>query len=82
ALGPVDEWQAEWKWDGIRAQVIRRGGKSFVWSRGEELVNDRYPELQALADALPDGTVLDGESRPWKDGQVLPFADLQKRIGR
>lgn len=82
ALGPVDEWQAEWKWDGIRAQVVRRGGRSFVWSRGEELVTDRYPELQALADALPDGTVLDGEILPWKEGRVLPFAELQKRIGR
>ena len=82
ALGPVHEWQAEWKWDGIRAQVVRRGGRSFVWSRGEELVTDRYPELASLADALPEGTVLDGEILPWRDGQVLPFGDLQKRIGR
>ena len=82
ALGPVDEWQAEWKWDGIRAQVVRRQGQSFVWSRGEELVTDRYPELAAVANALPDGTVLDGEILPWKGGAVLPFGDLQKRIGR
>jgi DNA ligase 1 len=82
ALGPVAEWQAEWKWDGIRSQVIRRGGQSFIWSRGEELVTDRYPELQSLADSLLDGTVIDGEILPWKDGQVLPFADLQRRIGR
>ena len=81
-LGPPGEWQAEWKWDGIRSQVIRRGGQSFVWSRGEELVTDRYPELKALADRLPDGTAVDGEILPWKDGAVLPFADLQKRIGR
>src|SRR4051812_43347994 len=59
ALGPVEEWQAEWKWDGIRSQVVRRGGQSFVWSRGEELVTDRYPELKSLTDSLPDGTVLD-----------------------
>ncbi len=82
ALGPIAEWQAEWKWDGIRAQLVRRGGQSFVWSRGEELVTDRYPELKALADSLPDGTVFDGEILPWKDGQVLPFAELQRRIGR
>ena len=82
ALGPVADWQAEWKWDGIRAQVIRRGGQSFVWSRGEELVTDRYPELKDLADALPDGMVIDGEILPWKEGQVLPFGELQKRIGR
>ena len=82
ALGPPDAWQAEWKWDGIRSQVIRRGGQTFVWSRGEELVTDRYPELKAAAESLPDGTVLDGEILPWKAGCVLPFADLQKRIGR
>ena len=81
-LGAPDDWQAEWKWDGIRSQVVRRAGQSFVWSRGEELVTDRYPELKAVADKLPDGTVLDGEILPWKDGAVLPFADLQKRIGR
>lgn len=82
ALGPIGAWQAEWKWDGIRSQVVRRGGRSFVWSRGEELVTDRYPELVGLADALPDGTVLDGEILPWRDNQVLPFGELQKRIGR
>ncbi|HVK10044.1 MAG TPA: ATP-dependent DNA ligase [Gemmataceae bacterium] len=81
-LGPVADWQAEWKWDGIRAQVVRRGGQSFVWSRGEELVTDRYPELKAVAEALPDGTVIDGEILPWKAGRVLPFGELQKRIGR
>ena len=81
-LGPPADWQAEWKWDGIRGQVIRRGGKPFVWSRGEELVTDRYPELRALAEALPDGTVIDGEILPWKGGAVQPFADLQRRIGR
>lgn len=82
ALGDPAAWQAEWKWDGIRSQVVRRGGQSFVWSRGEELVTDRYPELAAMADRLPDGTVLDGEILPWKAGAVRSFADLQKRIGR
>jgi DNA ligase-1 len=82
ALGEISGWRAEWKWDGIRAQLIRRAGQSFIWSRGEELITDRYPELQALCSALPDGTVLDGEILPWKDGAVLPFASLQRRIGR
>ena len=82
ALGPVLEWQAEWKWDGIRSQVIRRGGQPFIWSRGEELVTERYPELIRLAEHLPDGTAIDGEILPWKEGRVLPFAHLQKRIGR
>ena len=81
-LGPVEEWQAEWKWDGIRSQMIRRQGQSFIWSRGEELVTDRYPELKEVADNLPEGVVLDGEILPWKDGRVLPFGELQKRIGR
>ncbi len=82
SLGEVREWQAEWKWDGIRSQLIRRAGQTFLWSRGEELVTERYPELAALGDALPDGTVIDGEILPWREGAPLPFAQLQKRIGR
>jgi len=82
ALGPAADWQAEWKWDGIRAQVIRRGGQTFVWSRGEELVTDRFPEISNAAAFLPDGTVLDGEIMPWKEEAPLPFAQLQRRIGR
>ncbi|MCB0078242.1 MAG: ATP-dependent DNA ligase [Anaerolineales bacterium] len=81
-LGSVEEWLVEWKWDGIRAQLVRRHGQSFLWSRGEELVSDRYPEVIAAAEALPDGTVLDGELLAWADGKVLPFAQLQRRIGR
>jgi DNA ligase-1 len=82
ALGLPDEWQAEWKWDGIRAQVIRREGRTFIWTRGEELVTERFPEIAAAAEFLPDGTVLDGEIMPWQNGQPLPFAQLQRRIGR
>lgn len=82
SLGDIADWSAEWKWDGIRAQVIRRGGESFIWSRGEELILERFPELQGAADTLPEGTVLDGEIVGWKEGRVLPFNDLQKRIGR
>jgi DNA ligase-1 len=81
-LGDPSEWQAEWKWDGIRAQVIRRDGKTFIWTRGEELVTDRYPEIVGAAEFLPDGTVLDGELMPWRDGKPLAFAQLQRRIGR
>ena len=81
SLGEIGEWQAEWKWDGIRAQVIRRDGRSFVWTRGEELVTERYPELAAMSERLPEGTVIDGEILPWSEG-VLPFAQLQRRIGR
>lgn len=82
SLGDASLWQAEWKWDGIRAQLIRRSGQTYLWTRGEELVTDRYPEIAAMAERLPDGCVLDGELLPWKDGRVRPFADLQKRIGR
>ncbi len=81
-LGERSLWQVEWKWDGIRAQLIRRASQTFVWSRGEELVTDRYPELAEVAERLPDGTVIDGEILPWRDGQPLPFAQLQRRIGR
>ncbi len=81
-LGEISDWQAEWKWDGIRAQLIRRGGESFLWSRGEDLVSERFPEITEASFSLPDGTVLDGEILPWKDSKVLPFAQLQRRIGR
>jgi DNA ligase-1 len=81
-LGDEEEWQAEWKWDGIRAQIIKRNGNFFVWSRGEELVTDKFPELESLNKALPDNTVLDGELLPFIDNQPLPFAILQTRIGR
>jgi DNA ligase-1 len=63
-------------------QVIRREGRTFVWTRGGELVTERYPELVDAAIHLPDGTVLDGEIMPWKQGAALPFAQLQRRIGR
>jgi len=81
-LGQTSEWQAEWKWDGIRAQVIKRKEEVFVWSRGEDLITERFPEIAAAAAQLPNGSVLDGEILPWKDGRVLPFTELQKRIGR
>ncbi len=81
-LGEVSEWQAERKWDGIRGQLIVREGESFLWSRGEELVTDKYPELLVLAKALPNGTVIDGEILPFMDGRPLPFGQLQRRIGR
>ncbi|HRW04713.1 MAG TPA: ATP-dependent DNA ligase [Caldilineaceae bacterium] len=81
-LGDIAAWQVEWKWDGIRAQLIRRQDEIFLWTRGEELVTDRYPEVTGEAEKLPNGTVLDGELLPWQDGQVLPFAQLQRRIGR
>ncbi len=77
-----EEWYAERKWDGIRGQLIKRSGEVFVWTRGEELVTDKYPELQLLADHLPDGVAIDGEILPYKDGKPLSFNDLQKRIGR
>lgn len=82
SLGDLSEWLAEWKWDGIRAQMLRRKGQCFIWSRGEELITERFPELVAVAESLPNGTVLDGEIVGFKDGGVLPFGDLQKRIGR
>jgi DNA ligase 1 len=81
-LGDVALWLAEWKWDGIRAQLIRRKQATFLWSRGEELITERFPEIAQAAQLLPDGTVLDGEVLAWRDGAALPFSALQKRIGR
>jgi DNA ligase-1 len=82
ALGNVEEWLVEWKWDGIRAQLVRRTGKTFLWSRGEELLSGRFPEVEGIGSFLPDGTVIDGELLPWVDGNPMPFAQLQRRIGR
>ena len=82
-LGPVDHWQVEWKYDGIRGQLVVRGGETSLWSRGEDLVTDRFPELAALGARLPDGTVIDGEILVWRAADApAPFADLQTRIGR
>ncbi len=82
ALGSPEEWQAEWKWDGIRGQIIKRNEKLFVWSRGEELMTDKFPEYEILRTLLPNGVALDGEIMPQQDGTPLPFALLQTRIGR
>jgi len=81
-MGDPEEWQAEHKWDGIRGQLIVRDDQLFVWSRGEELVTDKYPEYAPLAELLPNGTVLDGEILPFADGLPLGFNVLQTRIGR
>ncbi len=81
-LGVPGEWIVEWKYDGIRAQVVKRASQVWIWSRGEELVTERFPEIVANAMQLPDGTVLDGEIVVWKDDRVAPFALLQQRIGR
>jgi DNA ligase-1 len=82
ALGPLEQWQSEWKWDGIRAQLVHREHHLLIWSRGEELVTDRFPELHVLANVLPAGTVLDGEVLAFAGERPLPFAALQTRIGR
>jgi DNA ligase-1 len=96
-LGPPQDWQVEWKYDGIRGQLVRRAGQTWLWSRGEELVTERFPEIAALAQTLPDGTVLDGEILVWRHesslpasadmagesaGRPAPFALLQQRITR
>ncbi|WP_299862962.1 ATP-dependent DNA ligase [uncultured Roseobacter sp.] len=84
ALGAPQDWRAEWKWDGIRGQLILRDGQHFVWSRGEELMTDRFPELARAVDFLPPGTVLDGELLVWHPQTESPasFNALQRRIGR
>ncbi len=80
-LGELADWQVEWKYDGMRAQLVARGGLNFLWSRGEDLITERFPELLAIR--LPQGTVIDGEILVWPPGDApAPFAALQKRIGR
>lgn len=82
SLGDPADWLAEWKWDGIRGQLVLRGGGHHLWSRGEELITDRFPEFARAVDWLPGGTVIDGEILAWREEAPLPFAELQKRIGR
>lgn len=65
-IGSPADWLVEWKWDGIRAQLVRRDGQLWIWSRGEELVTERFPELNVLTEHLPDGTVIDGELVVWQ----------------
>jgi DNA ligase-1 len=83
-IGPPEDWQAEWKWDGIRGQLLVRGAEHHVWSRSEELMTDRFPELAPASDFLPDGTALDAEIVAWdfENEMPLPFNTLQARIGR
>lgn len=81
-LGDIADWQAEWKWDGIRGQIVKRNGELFIWSRGEELVTEQFPELHFLIDMLPNGIVLDGEILAVKDKAVLSFSTLQQRLNR
>ena len=81
-LGDPADWVLEWKWDGIRAQLVKRAGAIHLWSRGEEIITHRFPEIVAAATHLPDGTVLDGEVLAFRDDRPLPFSALQQRIGR
>jgi len=83
-LNAPGSWQMEWKWDGIRAQLVCRHGNTWLWSRGEELISEQFPELCQAAQSFADGTVLDGEILVWHPDQTVPasFADLQKRLGR
>ena len=81
-LGSLDEWQVEWKWDGIRAQLIKRDGRVMIWSRGEESVGDSFPEIMLAANALPSDVCLDGEVLAWGKDGLRSFSRLQRRLGR
>lgn len=81
-LGDVQEWLAEWKYDGIRAQVVKQEGQVWIWSRGEELISEQFPELAEAFSCWPDGTTLDGEILVWKNDKPAGFSDLQARLNR
>jgi DNA ligase 1 len=81
-LGEIKDWQIEWKWDGIRGQLIRRGPETYLWSRGDDLINDAFPELVHAGASLPAGTAIDGEIVVWENGRAAPFNALQQRLGR
>ena len=81
-LGSPQEWQVEYKWDGIRGQIVKRNGELFIWSRGEELVTEQFPELETALKIFEDDFVIDGEILALKDNAVLLFNDLQKRLNR
>jgi DNA ligase-1 len=83
-MGPIEDWLVEWKWDGVRAQLLHRSGEVLLWSRGQDIFTETFPEVTAAGRELPDGTVLDGEIVPWSHGAAQPmgFADLQRRLGR
>lgn len=81
-LGDLEAWQTEWQWEGIRVQLIKRGGELFLWSRGGELITEKVPEVQALAERIPDGTVIEGELLAVKDDMILPMSFLQARINK
>jgi DNA ligase-1 len=81
-LGAVQDWQIEWKWDGIRAQLIKRDGEVILWSRGEEMITEQFPEVIEAAARWPDGVVLDGELLAWSGDKPAPFSELQRRLGR
>ena len=81
-LGNINQWLFEWKWNGIRSQIIKRENKVFIWSHDEDLLNDSFPELYELGSILPDGTVIEGIIIPIRDNILLPSAELKKRIAK
>lgn len=82
SLGPLSDWQVEWKWDGIRGQAVIGEEKAALWSRGNELISDQFPDLIEAFRKIAPGTILDGEILAYANDRPLPFGELQKRLGR
>ncbi len=78
ALDPA-AYRAEWKWDGIRVQLVATADGSRIYSRGADDVSGAFPEI---LDAMRFKGVLDGELLVIRDGEIAPFADLQQRLNR
>lgn len=81
-LGNPEEWLIEYKWDGIRGQIIRRNDEVFIWSRGEEMITEQFPEIVETVQSMKGNFVIDGEILAVKEGNVLNFNELQKRLNR
>ena len=81
-LGEKEDWLVEYKWDGIRGQLIRRNGEVFIWSRGEELITNQFPEIVEELLLVEGDFAIDGEILAVMDGNVLNFNELQKRLNR
>ena len=80
-LGETSGYLIDWKWEGIRCQLIRRSSNSFIWSEKGELITGAFPAIASALDNFPEGLVLDGEIVIMQDAGVGPASGIEKRLG-